>query len=56
VQRVDVPLNRGVELRSAEGLELGAKARQFTRGKLLDSLFDAFSGGHMEYIALRLEP
>jgi hypothetical protein len=54
--RADVPLYRGVELRSIEGFKPGAKASQLTRGELLDSLFDAFSGGHVKYIAFRLEP
>jgi hypothetical protein len=52
----DVPLNRGVELRSVEGLEPGTKARQLARRKLFDGFLDIFGRGHVEYMALRLEP
>jgi len=47
----DVPLNRGVELGSVEGLEPGTKACQLARGKLLDGFLDVFGGGHVGNIA-----
>jgi hypothetical protein len=52
----DVPLNRGVELRSVERLEPGTKALQLARRKLFDGFLDIFGRGHMEYMALWLEP
>jgi hypothetical protein len=43
----DVPLDRGVELPGVEGLEPGAKPRQFARGKRFDGFLDVFGGGHV---------
>ena len=48
----DVPFDRGVELLGVEGLEPGAKPRQFARGKLFDGFLDVFGGGHVGNIAV----
>jgi hypothetical protein len=48
----DVPLDRGVELPGVEGLEPGAKPRQFARGKRIDGSLDVFGCDHIGNIAV----